>query len=85
MRNPATSAAELINISQAEKLPLCVEQLDVDSDSSVAQAFPRVGPVDVLVNNAGIGGHGSVEEMPLAEFRRVMETNFFGALRCIAA
>ena len=48
-------------------------------------AFARVGPVDVLVNNAGIGGHGSVEEMPLADFRRVMETNYFGALRCIQA
>ncbi|HXA49766.1 MAG TPA: SDR family oxidoreductase [Candidatus Acidoferrum sp.] len=85
MRNPATGAAEISGIAQAEKLPLTVVQLDVDSDSSVAKAFAGVGPVDVLVNNAGIGRMGSVEEMPLAEFRRVMETNFFGALRCMQA
>jgi NAD(P)-dependent dehydrogenase (short-subunit alcohol dehydrogenase family) len=39
----------------------------------------------VLVNNAGIGPFGSVEEMPLSEFKAVMETNFFGALRCMQA
>src|SRR5512140_975316 len=38
-----------------------------------------------LVNNAGIAVTGPVEELPLAEFRRVMETNYFGALRCIQA
>jgi NAD(P)-dependent dehydrogenase (short-subunit alcohol dehydrogenase family) len=38
-----------------------------------------------LVNNAGIEAHGAVEELPLPEFRRTMETNFFGALRCIQA
>ena len=45
----------------------------------------RAGRIDVLVNNAGVAVHGSVEELPLSEFRRVMETNFFGALRCIQA
>jgi NAD(P)-dependent dehydrogenase (short-subunit alcohol dehydrogenase family) len=85
MRHPATGSAEITSLAEAEKLPLTVVQLDVDSDSSVRDAFAAVGPVDVLVNNAGVGGHGSVEEMPLAEFRRVMETNFFGALRCIQA
>ena len=54
-----------------------------------ATAWPRrwrrAGSIDVLVNNAGVGVHGSVEELPLAEFRRAMETNFFGALRCIQA
>lgn len=85
MRNPERGGAGILEIAQAEKLPLSVVQIDVDSDSSVRDAFARAGRVDVLVNNAGIGGHGSVEEMPLAEFRQVMETNFFGALRCIQA
>ena len=32
--------------------------------------------IDVLVNNAGVGFSGPVEEMPLSEFRQLMETNF---------
>ncbi len=39
----------------------------------------------MLVNNAGIEKAGSVEELPLDEFRAVMETNYFGAIRCIQA
>jgi NAD(P)-dependent dehydrogenase (short-subunit alcohol dehydrogenase family) len=85
MRNPSTGGAELAGIALAEKLPLTAVPIDVDSDDSVREAFARTGPVDVLVNNAGIGGMGSVEELPLAVFRQVMETNFFGALRCIQA
>ena len=38
-----------------------------------------------MVNNAGVEGNGSVEETALAEFRAVMETNCFGALRCMQA
>jgi NAD(P)-dependent dehydrogenase (short-subunit alcohol dehydrogenase family) len=37
----------------------------------------------VLVNNAGVPGGGAIEETPVASFREVMETNYFGALRCI--
>jgi NAD(P)-dependent dehydrogenase (short-subunit alcohol dehydrogenase family) len=59
--------------------------LDVDSDESVAAAQATVGPVDVLVNNAGFGIEGPVEEVPLAEVRRAFETNFFGAARMIQA
>src|SRR4051812_10773183 len=49
--------------------------LDVDSDESVAAARDAVGPVDVLVNNAGFGIDGPVEEVPLDEVRRAFETN----------
>jgi NAD(P)-dependent dehydrogenase (short-subunit alcohol dehydrogenase family) len=59
--------------------------MDVDSDQSVTNAFTRIlaaGPVDVLVNNAGIDRMGSVEELPLSEFRACMETNYFGIIRC---
>lgn len=59
--------------------------LDVDSDDAVAEAYATVGPVDVLVNNAGFGIEGPVEEVPLAEVRRAFETNFFGAARMIQA
>jgi NAD(P)-dependent dehydrogenase (short-subunit alcohol dehydrogenase family) len=51
----------------------------------VGEVLADVGRVDVLVNNAGVQGSGPIEEIPLAEFRRVMETNYFGVLRCIQA
>jgi len=63
--------------------------MDVDDDASVTQgvtaAVKALGPIDVLVNNAGIERSGTVEELPLAEFRAVMETNYFGVIRCIQA
>ncbi len=88
MRN-LDSAGELAKIVSAEKLSVKVAALNVDEDASVASAISKViaenGHIDVLVNNAGLGGGGSVEEVPVAMFREVMETNFFGALRCIKA
>jgi NAD(P)-dependent dehydrogenase (short-subunit alcohol dehydrogenase family) len=88
MRNPAR-APELAQIAAKENLPITISAMDVDSDSSVAEGFARItreaGPVDVLVNNAGIERVGPIEEVPLAEFRAVMETNYFGAIRCIQA
>jgi len=87
MRNPAGSP-ELGEQAAKEKLPIRIEMLDVDSDESVKQAFGRIlgrGPVDVLVNNAGIERTGAIEETPLADFRTCMETNYFGAIRCIQA
>jgi NAD(P)-dependent dehydrogenase (short-subunit alcohol dehydrogenase family) len=87
MRNPGR-APELARIAAKEKLPITVSAMDVDSDGSVKEAIDRIlkdGAIDVLVNNAGIERTGSVEELPLAEFRAVMETNYFGAIRCIQA
>jgi NAD(P)-dependent dehydrogenase (short-subunit alcohol dehydrogenase family) len=59
--------------------------LDVDDDASVAAAVEAAGPIDALVNNAGFGVAGPVEQVPLREARRGMETNFFGAVRMIQA
>jgi NAD(P)-dependent dehydrogenase (short-subunit alcohol dehydrogenase family) len=60
-------------------------RLDVDSDDSVREAVAQAGPVDVLVNNAGIGGGGPVELARLERAKRTFETNYFGALRMIQA
>ena len=87
MRNPAGSS-ELGEQAAKEKLPIRIETMDVDSDESVKQAFGQIlaqGPVDVLVNNAGIERTGAIEETPVADFRKCMETNYFGAIRCIQA
>ncbi|KAA6463044.1 SDR family NAD(P)-dependent oxidoreductase [Acidobacteria bacterium AB60] len=49
-------------------------------DAAVGQAMERFGQVDVLINNAGYGIVGAVEETPEDELRALMETNFFGAM-----
>ncbi|MET0580685.1 MAG: SDR family oxidoreductase [Pseudoxanthomonas sp.] len=54
--------------------------LDVTDADSVAAAIEASGPVDVLVNNAGIGLFGAFEATPMATTREVFETNTFGTL-----
>ena len=87
MRNPANSV--LPEIVREELLPIDILSLDVNSDDSVDKAIKQVldqeGFIDVLVNNAGVGAAGSVEELPIEAFRADMETNYFGTLRCIRA
>lgn len=88
MRN-LDRGAELLRVASAEILAITLIELDVDKDSSVdaavAQILKEHGQIDVLVNNAGISGAGPVEEVPIDTFRKIMETNFFGGLRCIKA
>ena len=54
-------------------------------DSAVTQAFAQFGHVDVLVNNAGYGVAGAIEEVSDAEFMPMSETNVFGLLRVTRA
>ena len=88
MRNPSQSPM-LAETAARENLQITVSAMNVDLDQSVSETIAAIvkshGPIDVLVNNAGVEGRGSVEELPLAEFRAIMETNYFGALRCIQA
>jgi NAD(P)-dependent dehydrogenase (short-subunit alcohol dehydrogenase family) len=54
-------------------------------DGVVEQIEATVGPVDVLVNNAGYGHEGVMEESPLAEMRRQFDVNVFGAVAMMKA
>ncbi|MFP6817637.1 MAG: SDR family oxidoreductase [Pseudomonadales bacterium] len=87
MRNLA-KADNLQTVISNEKLAIEVIQLDVCDPDSVDRAFAGVqesGPIDLLVNNAGIGGAAPLELTPEAEHRQMFETNYFGAVRCIQA
>jgi NAD(P)-dependent dehydrogenase (short-subunit alcohol dehydrogenase family) len=60
-------------------------ELDVTSEASVARALTDAGPIDVLINNAGVGVGGPTEDVPIAEVEREFGVNFFGAVRMIKA
>lgn len=69
--------------------PFAFVQMDVTSEDSVAQAVRQViereGRIDVIVNNAGDGIAGAVEDTSIAEAQQQFDTNFFGALRVCRA
>jgi len=86
VRNPGNAPVLKQKIKE-ESLNVIISEMDVNSDGSVKQCFKKIlkenGTVDVLVNNAGIERHGSIEELAIADFKAVMETNYFGVIRCI--
>ena len=87
MRNP--DACDIATVAKERGLSIETRPLDVTDPPSIEDMFRDIlsthGAVDVLVNNAGIGEGGVVEETDVDVYRRVMETNFFGALACIKA
>lgn len=61
-------------------LPIQLDVTDRDADlAAVAQAHQHLGRLDVVVNNAGYGQFGFIEELSEAELRDQLETNLFGA------
>lgn len=62
-------------------LPVALDVTDRDADfAAVAQAHDHFGGLDIVVNNAGYGHFGMIEEITEAEARQQLETNLFGAL-----
>jgi NAD(P)-dependent dehydrogenase (short-subunit alcohol dehydrogenase family) len=79
MRNLGKSK-NITEITNKEKLPLQVVQLDVNDDRSVIEAIDKIvaenQKIDVLVNNAGYGLFGSLEDLSIEEIKVQFETNF---------
>ncbi|KTE17336.1 SDR family oxidoreductase [Sphingopyxis sp. H115] len=73
MRRP--SAAPLTASDRLHTLAL-----DVTNPDSIALALERAGPIDVLVNNAGIGLFGALEHSPMQKIRDIFETNTLGTI-----
>ena len=71
---PANAFAYTLDLTQENQI-----------DAVVNGVIDRFGRIDVLVNNAGIGFAGAIEETSIAEARAVFEANFFGALKLTQA
>jgi NAD(P)-dependent dehydrogenase (short-subunit alcohol dehydrogenase family) len=80
-------AAKLQGMAAEAGVEVNLVELDVADSASVEAGLARVldeaGRVDVLVNNAGVGGNGVVEEVAIEGFADVMNVNLYGALRCL--
>lgn len=82
-------AAKLNAMAADAHVEVNLVELDVADDASVvagfAQVYEQAGHVDVLVNNAGVGGNGAVEETTIAAYADVINVNLYGTLRCLQA
>ena len=66
--------------------PVICDVTDTDSvNRAVAEVTEASGGIDVMVNNAGIGGNGVLEETPLSLYQDVMDVNVYGIIRCTQA
>jgi len=82
-----TKSDKIKEITQKENLKISILELDVDNEKSVKSAIAQIldqkQRIDVLVNNAGWGLWGCVEDVSVDEFKEQFETNFFSIIRLI--
>jgi NAD(P)-dependent dehydrogenase (short-subunit alcohol dehydrogenase family) len=85
----AEKRAQLDARAKERKLALETLEMDVCEDGSVQRAvssvYQKAGAIDVLINNAGLVYVGAVEDLPMEDWRRQFETNFFGVIRVTQA
>lgn len=82
-------AENIKSAAEEEKLPLKIVQLDVTDDESVKDAMQSIiseaSGIDVLVNNAGYGLVGALEDLAMEEIKSQYGTNLFGVIRVTQA
>jgi short-subunit dehydrogenase len=76
---------EIERIVQQENIPIRIVEMDVDNDNSVKTTIDKIiserDRIHILVNNAGYGLFGALEDLPMEEIKRQYETNVFGVIR----
>lgn len=84
-----SKAKKIQDLINRENLSLKILRLDVNDNQSIKLAVKKIltdtGRIDVLINNAGYGMFGPVEEITTQEVKKQFETNFFGTIRLIKA
>ncbi len=84
-----SKAKKIQDLMNRENLSLKILRLDVNDNQSIKLAIKKIlndtGRIDVLINNAGYGMFGPIEEITIQEIKKQFETNFFGAIRLIKA
>ena len=80
-------ADKISQVAKKENLNIEIIELDVDDEKSISAAVEKIlakkQRIDVLVNSAGWGLFGSVEDVSMKDFRAQFETNFFGIISII--
>ncbi len=84
-----SKAKKIQDLMNRENLSLKILRLDVNDNQSIKLAIKKIlndtGRIDVLINNAGYGMFGPIEEITTQEIKKQFETNFFGTIRLIKA
>ena len=84
-----SKAKKIQDLINRENLSLKILRLDVNDNQSIKLAVKKIltdtGRIDVLINNAGYGMFGPIEEITTQEVKKQFETNFFGTIRLIKA
>jgi len=82
-------ATILLDLSQKEGVKLDIRELDVCDnniiDTGINDILKSHGKIDILINNAGTGYFGTLEQTPLADVMRIMDINFYSVVRVTKA
>lgn len=80
-----TKLADMAAAADVEVTPVVCDVTDDDSVQSAVAQVIDTGGLDVVVNNAGVGGNGVLEDTPIDTYAQVMDVNLYGVVRCAQA